>query len=460
VDQPIPETKAGAESTGTNKKEHTAQPTDASYMESIPADHDAPSSGSQDEMDMDLDDGYGGSMILNGSWRTMEERPGNSPNFSLQHPHHRSTQLYNLQYGTPGRSHVHSAPASIINTPVRSPAQTELQSGSTIPRGNPRRATALDFIPKLPQPTPFIMERQLPYLIDLDDEDGDEIGGHSAADIFSASKSRMISTSDRSEFLNQEMKRLNERIAARERAKLSSPSTPVTHNSSPRSPAQGAPSPISQQLDPTSRKPSPQQDDQEMTSGTSSTPVTEEANLLKETLSNHTKTLEQLRLQLQQAEQEKRSASNSLGAEVINSENDRQDLQEVHRKLRAAREDVALKAKELEEAQRHLRQTEGLLAPLLNRLDASAAARTVLQERLNRAESSCVELKGSIGSIQQDIIRKRTRIMILGSSSVTKSTPEPSDAKAQSKHEKPEETAQGAVADQEMALSEDTGKLS
>lgn len=466
ADQPTPETKAGAESTGTDMKVHTVQPTDVSYMESIPAGPDGPSSGSQDEMDMDLDDGYGGSMILNGSWRTMEERSGNGPNFSTQHPPHRSTQLYNLQYGTSSRSHIHSAPASIINTPVRSPAQTELQSGSTIHRGNPRRATALDFISKLPQPTPFIMERQLPYLIDLDDEDGDEIGGYPAAENFSASKSRMISTSDRSEFLNQEMKRLNERIAARERAKLSLPSTPVTHNSSPQSPAQGAPSPMSQQPDPTSRKPSPQQDDQDMTSGSSSTPLTDEADLLKETLSNHTKTLEQLRLQLQQAEQEKRSASTSLGAEAIKSENDRQDLQEVHQTLQAARECVALKAKELEEAQRHLRQAEGALAPLLNRLDASTAAKAVLQERLNRAESSCIELKGSIASIQQDIIRKRTRIMMLGSSSATKSTSKPSDVKAQSKHENPEEqrpieeTTQDAVADQEMTLSEDTGKLS
>ncbi|KAG0284700.1 Zinc finger C3H1 domain-containing protein [Linnemannia gamsii] len=457
ADQPTQETKTGAESTGTNKRVHPAQLTDLPYMESIPAGPDGPSSGSQDEMDMDLDDGYGGSMILNGSWRTMEERSGNGSNFSPRHLPHRSTQLYNLQYGASVRSHVHSAPASIINTPVRSPGHTELQSGSTIPRGNLRRATALDFISKLPQPTPFIMERQLPYLIDLDDEDGDEIGGYPAPDNFSASKPRMISTSDRSEFLNQEMKRLNERIAARERAKLSSPSTPVTHNSSPQSPAQGAPSPMSQQPDPTSRKPSPQQEDQEMTSGT------DEADLLKETLSNHTKTLEQLRLQLQQAEQEKRSASTSLGAEAIKSENDRQDLQEVHQTLQAARESVALKAKELEEAQRHLRQAEGALAPLLNRLDASTAAKAALQERLNLAESSCIELKGSIASIQQDIIRKRTRIMMLGSSSATKPTSKSSDPKAQSRHENPEvqvsieETAQNAVADQEMTLSEDTG---
>lgn len=309
------------------------------------------------------------------------------------------------------------------------------------------------------------MERQLPYLIDLDDEDGDEIGGQPAPETFSAPKPRMISTSDRSEFLNQEMKRLNERIAARERAKLSTPSTPITHNSSPQSPAQGVASPMNQQPDPTSRKASPQQDDQEMTSGTSLAPATDEAELLKETLSNHTKTLEQLRSQLQQLELEKRSAIDSLGAETLKSENDRQDLQEVHQTLQAAKEDVALKAKELEEAQRYLRQTEELLAPLLNRLDATTAAKTLLQERLDRAESSCVELKASIARVQQDIIRKRTRIMMLGSSPATKPTAKPSDTKAQSSQEKPEEqkpdeaVAQNAVADQEMASSEDSGKL-
>ncbi|KAF8937453.1 Zinc finger C3H1 domain-containing protein, partial [Haplosporangium gracile] len=465
--QTSPKAPRGAESAGTNRKLQPAQPTDFSYVESIPAGHDAPTSGSQDEMDMDLDDGYGGSMILNGSWKTMEEQTANGSDFSPQHPPqyplNRSTLLYNLQYGTPGRSHTHSAPASIVNTPVRSPGQTELQAGSTIPRGNTRRATALDFIPKLSQPTPFIMERQLPYLIDLDDEDGDEIGGQPAAENFSASKPRMISTSDRSEFLNQEMKRLNERIAARERAKLSSPSTPITHNSNPQSPAQGAPSPMSQQPDPTSRKPSPQQEDQELTSGTSSTPATDEADLLKETLSNYTKTLEQLRSQLQQLELEKRSAIDSLGAEALKSENDRQDLQEVHQALQVAKEDVALKAKELEEAQRHLRRAEGLLAPLLNRLDVSTAAKALLQERIDRAESSCAELKASIASIQQDIIRKRTRMMMLGSSLATKPAAKPSDTKDQSRHEKPEqqkpdeEIAQYAFADQEMAVSEDSG---
>ncbi|KAF9137339.1 Zinc finger C3H1 domain-containing protein [Mortierella sp. GBA39] len=456
-------TPRGAESSGTNRKVQSAQPADLLYMESVPASHDAPSSGSQDEMDMDLDDGYGGSMILNGSWKTMEERTVNGSNFSTQQPHNRSTLLHNLPYGAPGRSQVHSAPASIVNTPVRSPSQAELHSGSTVPRGNTRRATALDFIPKLSQPTPFIMERQLPYLIDLDDEDGDEIGGQSAPETFSAPKLRMISTSDRSEFLNQEMKRLNERIAARERAKLSSPSTPTTHNSSPHSPAQGVPSPMNQQPDLTSQKASPQQDDQEMTSESSSAPSTDEADLLKETLGSHTKTLEQFRSQLQQLELEKRSAVESLGAETLKSENDRQDLQEVHQTLLAAKEDVALKAKELDEAQHHLRQTEELLAPLLNRLDASTAAKALLQERLDRAESSCVELKASIASVQQDIIRKRTRMMMLGSSPATKSTAKPSDTKAQSSQEKPEEqkpgeeVVQNAVAGQEMASSDDSG---
>lgn len=464
-DQTPPEAPRCAESTETNGKVQPAQSADLLYVESIPAGHDAPTSGSQDEMDMDLDDGHGGSMILHGSWKTMEERTGSGSNFSTHQPHNRSTPLYNLPYGAPGRSQIHSAPASVINTPVRSPIQAELQSGSIITRGNTRRATALDFIPKLSQPTPFIMERQLPYLIDLDDEDGDEIGGQAAPDTFSAPKPRMISTSDRSEFLNQEMKRLNERIAARERAKLSSPSTPITYNSCPQSPAQGALSPMNQQPDPTSRKASPQQDDQEMTSVNSSAPATDEAELLKENLSNHTKTLEQLRSQLQQLELEKRSAIDSLGAETLKSENDRQDLQEVHQTLQAAKEDVALKAKELEEAQRHLRQTEELLAPLLNRLDASTAAKALLQERLDRAESSCVELKASIARVQQDIIRKRTRIMMLGSSPATKSTAKPSDTKAQSSQEKPEEqkpddgAAQNVVAGQEMTSSEDSGKL-
>ncbi|KAG9064118.1 Zinc finger C3H1 domain-containing protein [Linnemannia hyalina] len=462
-DQTPPEAPRGAESTGTNRKVQSAQPTDLLCMESVPAGHDAPSSGSQDEMDMDLDDGYGGSMILNGSWKTMEERTVNGSNFSTQQTHNRSTLLHNLPYGAPGRSQVHSAPASIVNTPVRSPAQAELHSGSITPRGNTRRATALDFISKLSQPTPFIMERQLPYLIDLDDEDGDEIGGQSTPETFSAPKLRMISTSDRSEFLNQEMKRLNEQIAARERAKLSSPSTPIAHNSSPHSPAQGVPSPMNQQPDLTSQKASPQQDDQEMTSESSSAPATDEADLLKETLSSHTKTLEQLRSQLQQLELEKRSAVDSLGAETLKSENDRQDLQEVHQTLLAAKEDVALKAKELDEAQHHLRQTEELLAPLLNRLDASTAAKALLQERLDRAESSCVELKASIASVQQDIIRKRTRMMMLGSSPATKSTAKPLDTKGQSSQEKPEEqkpgeeVVQNAVAGQEMASSDDSG---
>ncbi|KAH7049931.1 hypothetical protein BKA57DRAFT_326801 [Linnemannia elongata] len=452
-----------AASTGTNRKLQSPQPADLFYMESITAGHDAPTSGSQDEMDMDLDDGHGASVILNGSWKTMEERTGNGSNFSNQQRNNLPTRLYSLPYGAPDRSQTHSAPASIVNTPVRSPGQADLQSGSIISRGNPRRATALDFIPRISQPTPFIMERQLPYLIDLDDEDGDEIGGHPAPETFSAPKPRMISTSDRSEFLNQEMKRLNERIAARERAKLSSPSTPLTHNSSPQSPAQGAPSPMSQQPDPTSRKASPQQDDQEMASGSSLAPVTDEADLLKESLKNHTKALEQLRSQLQQLELEKQSAIDSLGAESLKSENDRQDLQEVHQTLQAAKEDVALKAKELEEAQRHLRQTEELLAPLLNRLDASTAAKALLQERLDRAESSCVELKASIASVQQDIIRKRTRMMMLGSSPAAKSTANPSDTKAQSSQDKPEEqkpdeeVAQNADADQEQASSEDSG---
>ncbi|KAF9127733.1 Zinc finger C3H1 domain-containing protein [Mortierella sp. 14UC] len=431
------------------------------YTEDAPAINDAPSSGLQVEMDIDQDDGYGSSMVLNGSWK-MEGRGGSS--FPTQNSHNRSTLPYNMQYGNSSRPHVHSAPASTVNTPGRSPGQTELPSGSAMLRGNPRRATAMDFIPKVAQTTPFIVERQLPYLIDLDDEDGDEIRGQATAETVSASKPRMILASDRSEFLNQEVKRLNERIAARERAKLSSPSTPAANNSAPQSPAQGAPSPLNQQIEPASRKPSPQQDDQEMSTGTSSTPATAEADLLKDTLNNHTKTLEQLRAQLQQSEQEKRSVSSSLGAETVKSENDRQSLQEVYQTLQAAEENVAVKAKELEEAQRHLRQTEGLLGPLLNSLDASTAAKALLQERLDRADASCVELKALIASVQQDIIRKRTRIMMLGSSVTTKPAAKSSDAKALS-HENPveqkageeTESAQDAVADQKMAASEDAG---
>ncbi|KAG0372803.1 Zinc finger C3H1 domain-containing protein [Mortierella sp. AD032] len=457
-DHAIPETLGKTEPVGTHRKTQSAQAIDMFYMESALANNDAPLSDPQDEMDVDQDDRYRSSTALNGSWKTMEERNGSS--FSTQHPSSRSTLPYNVQFGNPGRSQVHSAPASIVNTPVRSPGQTELSSGSSILRGNPRRATALDFIPKLTQPTPFIVERQLPYLIDLDDEDGDQIGGHAAVEPFSVSKPRMISTSDRSEFLNQEMKRLNERIAARERAKLSLPSTPAANNSGPQSPAQGAPSPLSQQTELKSRKPSPQQDDQEMSSGISSTPATDEAGVLKDTLSSHTKTLEQLRSQLQQSEQEKLSVYDSLGVESAKSESDRQNLQEVHQTLQTAEENVIVKARELEEAQRHLRQTEGLLGPLLNRLDASTAAKALLQERLNRAESSCIELKASIASVQQDIIRKRTRIMMLGTNVSTKPVVKSSDAKTLSlekpvEQEAGKEAAQNVVAVQEMAFSED-----
>ncbi|KAF9901614.1 Zinc finger C3H1 domain-containing protein [Linnemannia zychae] len=464
LDSATPETLGRTEFTGTNRMTQPAHANILRYTENIPTNNNTSLSGLQDEMDIDQDNGLGSTMALNGPWKTMEERSGSS--FSTQNPHNRSTLSYNMQYGNSNRPHVHSAPASTVNTPVRSPGQTESSSGPTVLRGNPRRATAMDFIPKVAQTTPFIVERQLPYLIDLDDEDGDEIGGYTTAEAASMTKPRMISASDRSEFLNQEMKRLNERIAARERAKLSSPSTPAANNSTPQSPAQGAPSPLNQQIEPISRKSSPQQDDHEMSTTTPSTPstqATEEADRLKDALNSHTKILEQLRAQLLQSESEKRSVSNSLGAETVKSENDRQSLQEVYQTLQAAEENVAVKAKELEEAQRHLRQTEGLLGPLLNSLDASTAAKVLLQERLDRAEASCVELKASIADVQQNIIRKRTRMMMLGSSVTMKPAAKSSDAKPLL-HENPveqqgreeTETAQDVV-DHGMAAPEDAG---
>ncbi|KAF9921282.1 Zinc finger C3H1 domain-containing protein [Linnemannia zychae] len=449
------------ESVNVNKELHTIQTAEYFNTEQAPFAHDSPSTSSQDEADMDLDDVYESS-ILNGSWKTTDERTVNGSSMSVQHPSNRLATLYNLQFGNTNRSYIHSAPASIVNTPVRSPAHSESSSGANIGRGNPRRATAMDFISKTTQSTPFIVERQLPYLIDLDDEDGDEIGGQITTESFSGSKPKMLSASDRSEFLNQEMKRLNEKIAARERAKLSSPSTPATNNSNPQSPAQGESSTLSQQLDTALQKSSLEQDDQGAPLESHPISATSETEQLKESLSHHTKTLEHLRSQLQQHEQEKRFLSDSLGAETLKSESDRQSLQEVYQTLQAARENITIKTKELEEAQNHLRQTESLLAPLLNRLDTSTAAKAALQERLSQTEASFAELKASIASVQQDIIKKRTRLMILGPSAATKAVEKSTNSKSLRKELAVEqksviEAVQSNTVDQDTASPEDTG---
>ncbi|KAF9085227.1 Zinc finger C3H1 domain-containing protein [Mortierella sp. AD031] len=455
--QAIPGASGGSESVSTNRRIKSAQ----GSMSSTPPGREAPSSGPQDEMDMDLDDGYGASMILNGSWKTTEERTVNGSNFPAQQPPNRPIYPYNQQFGNATRPNTHSAPASIANTPVRSPVQAELPQGATLSRTNSRRATAMDFIPKVAQPTPFIVQRQLPCLIDLDDENGDEMGGEPATENSSMPKSRMAPTSELTA-LQQRMKDLNERIAARQRAMLSSPSTPVPQNSSPQSPAQGVSSPMSQQPDPTSRKPSPQQNNQEMTSETSSTQPMDEADQLEEALIVHTKTLEQLRSQLQQSENEKLNLSNSMGAEGAESEKYRQSLQEVYQTLKAAKEIITIKTRELEEAQRHFSQTETLLGPLVKSLDASTAAKKQLQDRLNQADASCAELKSSISKVQQDIMRKRMRMMQLGSAAAKPVVKIP-DPNIPSRPEKPvqqrpgAETAQNVVANRELPLSEDTG---
>ncbi|KAF9177821.1 Zinc finger C3H1 domain-containing protein, partial [Haplosporangium sp. Z 767] len=406
-------------------------PHESSNKDSAPSEEDAQGSEaieslapSQDDMDMELDDDdFAESTILKGSWKTTEEgvsirtsMPTRAAPKEQVHPQLR--RMNNAQ-----RPEAHSAPASLPSTPTRSLDYGDLSSTTAMirPQRNGRRATALDFM-KTQQPPPFISVRSLPYLIDLDDEDGDELGGAPVTGNTPASGSRLVSTTGNNDLtsLERQVKAMQNRIRLMEMAKLSSPSTPPGNSITPTQPAlRGVPQPTAKSnlvtsetrtsvVDQTSNMDLEGHTDQESK---------EERVQLTGVLSEHSKTLEQLRSQLQACEQEKAAATCSLDTEMTRVVNDQQSLEKLQQTLHQAKENVISKRRELEEAQRHLDETEGLVTPIMSRLSAIEPRKKNLRDRIEAANQKSIELKASIASLQQDIIRKRTRLVLLESTS-------------------------------------------
>ncbi|KAG0248794.1 hypothetical protein BG011_009913 [Mortierella polycephala] len=423
VQSPSP-VSSTSESLGKSPQESSSKDSAPSEKDTQGAETVESLAPSQDDMDMELDDDdFAESTILKGSWKTTEEgasirtgMPARAAPKEQAHPQLR--RMNNAQ-----RPEAHSAPASLSSTPTRNLDYVDLPSTTAMirPQRNGRRATALDFMKtQQPQPPPFISVRSLPYLIDLDDEDGDELGGALVTGNASASGSRLVSTTGNNNLtsLERQVKAMQNRIRLMEMAKLSSPSTPPGNSITPtQSALGGVPQPTAKSSPMTSEiraNVMDQTSDMDL-EGHADQESKEERVQLTGVLSEHSRTLEQLRSQLQACEQEKAAATCSLDTEMANVVNDQQSLEKLQQTLHRAKENVISKRRELAEAQRQLEETEGLLTPILSRLSAMEPGKKNLQGRIEAANQKSIELKASIASLQQDIIRKRTRLVLLES---------------------------------------------
>ncbi|KAI1293241.1 Zinc finger C3H1 domain-containing protein [Mortierella claussenii] len=366
------------------------------------------STSSQDdmdmEMDMELDDGAAHSTILKGSWKTTAQRPPTT----LKRPTH-------VRFDSVQNAHVlrvHSAPASITSTLTDSQVAGGRQSTAAALRSQPygRRMTAMDMMSRSQPPVPFIQERSLSYLIDLDDEEDDEPGGYGRGSVNMVSRpstprSLAESSGGREQpkslaAIQQELFELNRKIKARELARQNAAATKQVADVTPSQSVKPAISAThAQDRVPVIQSPSTHVSNDEM------------QELLR-TLNEQTTSLEQLRSQLKKCQQDKDAATTTLSRPTASDEDD-QSLEVLQGMIDKAQEVVARKARELEDAQSHLEKAKARMESLVLQTDEAQKARISAQKRVVSEEEKAIRIKESIMTLQQDMLRVRTRLMIL-----------------------------------------------
>ncbi|KAF9431873.1 Zinc finger C3H1 domain-containing protein [Entomortierella beljakovae] len=383
---------------------------------------------SQDDtdMDIDLDDSANESTILKGSWKTTEEKPS-TPKSPIQSYPKWSTNFSMDRIGSSFTPQVHSA------TPLATHTKAESQNivGLTYPtlkgsqlQRNGRRVTAKDFMSR-PSTTPFIQERMLSYLIDLDDDGDSDDDAHEGT---LAGRSTPISRSDSVnspqeprtlQDIQQQLKELNERILAKQKAKRSASalSSLVTDAAAQRTnfpdPSRsGTGSPV---------RPSESSSNSEGILEKAVEAI-EEAVDLRQNIKEYRVTLEDLRSKKQKYEYESSVASKTLiGMGSTDSEDQDYDSLHLQQRIKEADDLVALKTRELEDAKRSLEEAKARIEPHLARRSDIQATKERLQERIDTADQEALKLKEPIGTLQQQIIQMRTRLMILEGGTASKS---------------------------------------
>ncbi|KAG0003119.1 Zinc finger C3H1 domain-containing protein [Modicella reniformis] len=449
-----------------NQATENGEVTETLHLDSASKDpREVDSNTSQDDidmdmdMDMDLDDGTSQSTILKGSWKTTEDPPALDSE-PVPCPVIKKPSLNHFgSAASPLLMQINSAPASMASTPTRQQDNADLQPTQSFQRQqwNGKRATALDFIPKTRQQTPFIQERALSYLIDLDDEDGDEPGGDAAKEIStmerpSALKGRVElakkSTDSQSlEDIQRKLKVLNDLIKTKEMARLSMSSKAakspiprkadrsVLSQSASNSPVQspGMTSHMDDQLP----KPVPEAHP-DLTAN-------DDILQLRRSLSGDTTTLERLRSQLQECEKESSAASSTLEKVTPTNKDEEQGLEAMRKTISLAQETVETKERELQGAKHQLEETRARIEPMITRLMDAEKTREKLRKRVKLGQEKSISLKSSIANLQQDIIRKRTRLMIIESGSATPTEAAPVET-TQAQLEKRTNSSESAVA--------------
>jgi len=415
------------------------------------------STESQDDMDLDLDDGFVESTILDGSWKTTIESPVAVSSVQVGPLPTTLNRISNTKSSF--QFETHSAPPIMSNTPGRPFGHSEFPFPSSRPQRTARRATAMDFILRVQQPVPFVAERALPYLIDLDDEDGDEIGhelGHNAATDHSYSVNsrpgpeRPRQTFSSLDALQQQLNDLNNRIRAKELQKQSAAA--LTQTSRPTS--QPTSQPASR---PTSHSPVSTESVAIMQGGLSlEVPVTkrvqDEYDQLRSSLNEHAKDLDLLRAVLVEDEQEAVRAMDALESSRDATAAESVVLEEREQSVVSAKAFVALKLEELKRAEGLLAESERLLHSSQQQRQVTEESQKSLESIAKAARAKLEERKNSVADLQREIIRKRTRLMILE----PKMAMAPSEKKNEVQVDSTAQSTPSSDMDQEMT-EEETG---
>ncbi|KAF9166685.1 Zinc finger C3H1 domain-containing protein [Mortierella sp. AD010] len=402
------------------------------YLDSVPKEQNSTevrsqrgSSASLDDtdMDIDIDDDSTEPTILKGSWKTTEDTPPTTPASSTQPVPNRPIHIRFDRMGNTLPSPAHSASMLTTSTQVdNQDANGYFLPAVSRPQRNGRRVTAKDFMSK-PSSTPFIQERALSYLIDIDDDDDDEY--EPRVDTPTAKSSTPISRADSInspqesrtlQDIQQQLKELNERILAKQRAKRSALSASAIDGSTPKNTPTGLTSRSETGSPAQPSGSSSNSEDQIMEKVSDTNSIGQDAYVkaeeLRRTINEHKASLEGLRSQKQQYEQDRTEAMNLL-ADALSSNANNQDYGKLQRSIDEAAEKVAIKTRELEDAKRHLEEIKARTEPILSQQSDLQKTKERLQGRIDLANEKTAALKGSIGSLQQNIIQMRTQLMIL-----------------------------------------------
>ncbi|KAG0300454.1 Zinc finger C3H1 domain-containing protein [Dissophora globulifera] len=404
---------------------------DLIHQETVPAeeslvavDMEEDTASSQDEMDMEIDEGFTQPTILKGTWKTTSDRPPAVSQPPSQPPPKPISRPSRPDANSdPQVLEVHSVSARTTSTPPRSVGSPMIQTLQRTQRPK-RRATAMDFITRSQPQTPFIQERSRSYVIDLDDDDDDDDDNDGSSDVTDRARDLRLTNSrtlDRTNTppepmslaaIQKQLEKLNNLIKEKERAKLANPSTPKRVLT-----AAAATATLSQPVTPTPVA-SPDSGSNAEDQSTTAVLRTEEIEKRRQSLSEHTMALDDLRKQLRECEQETAVASNSL--DTMASAGMGRQVEGLLKTIEEAKEKVAQKERELEDARRHLQESEARLVPMLSQGSNVVKSKDRLRMRVKAGQEKSASLKASIDELDREVIRKRTELLLLEAASMSR----------------------------------------